>query len=212
LRQSHGRDGTKNLRAPVGDLMLSGRRETLRAFEPLTAARLRATATTQYSEAFDKLEAEEAAAMPAFRRTGRSHADDAMAGFNLKGCSTEPREYRMQLNKISRGRKMTRDFRAGQLRFIPAGFSIRSGAAALHGMRASALRFDRMLPWRRVLRTQSLQARVGRDIICACELRSPAAFTERVSRLQTSITSDARGMGLLDGRSLRWRASNVCRR
>ena len=51
---------------PVGDLMLRGRSEPLRAYEPLPAAAFAAPATTQYSEAFAKLEAGDAAAMPAF--------------------------------------------------------------------------------------------------------------------------------------------------
>src|SRR5271165_3204950 len=44
----------------------------------------RAPAIAQYSEAFAKLEAGDAAAMPAFAALIGSHADDALAGFHLK--------------------------------------------------------------------------------------------------------------------------------
>ena len=43
---------------PVGDLMLRGRSEPLRAYEPLLAADFECAATKQYSEAFAKLEAD----------------------------------------------------------------------------------------------------------------------------------------------------------
>jgi adenylate cyclase len=69
---------------PVGDLVLRGRSEPLRAFEPLPPERFEDEATTQYSEAFAKLEAGDAAAMPAFAALVGSHADDALAGFHLR--------------------------------------------------------------------------------------------------------------------------------
>jgi len=69
---------------PVGDLVLRGRSEPLRAFEPLPAERFEGEATTQYSEAFAKLEAGDAAAMPAFAALVGLHADDALAGFHLR--------------------------------------------------------------------------------------------------------------------------------
>src|SRR6476660_3477903 len=50
----------------VGDLMLRGRSEPLRAYEPLLPAVFEAPMTKQYSEAFAKLAANDAAAMPAF--------------------------------------------------------------------------------------------------------------------------------------------------
>ncbi len=69
---------------PVGDLVLRGRSEPLRAWEPLPPERFSGAATTQYSEAFAKLEAGDAAAMPAFAALVGSHADDALAGFHLR--------------------------------------------------------------------------------------------------------------------------------
>ncbi|HEY3792142.1 MAG TPA: adenylate/guanylate cyclase domain-containing protein [Bradyrhizobium sp.] len=69
---------------PVGDLVLRGRSEPLRAYEPLPSERFAGEATTQYSEAFAKLEAGDAAAMPAFAALVGLHAEDALAGFHLR--------------------------------------------------------------------------------------------------------------------------------
>jgi class 3 adenylate cyclase len=82
---------------PVGDLMLRGRSEPLRAYEPLAAAVFSAPATTQYSEAFAKLEAGDAAAMPAFAALVGAHADDALAGFHLRRLLNGAKGVRMQL-------------------------------------------------------------------------------------------------------------------
>src|SRR6202048_2771135 len=60
-------EGAKDFKGrPVGDLMLRGRSEPLRANEPLPEAAFKGPATKQYSQAFAKLEAGDAAAMPAF--------------------------------------------------------------------------------------------------------------------------------------------------
>jgi adenylate cyclase len=78
-------DGVERFKGrPVGDLVLRGRSEPLRAYEPLPSERFSGEATTQYSEAFAKLEAGDAAAMPAFAALVGLHADDALAGFHLR--------------------------------------------------------------------------------------------------------------------------------
>src|SRR5471032_1843800 len=82
---------------PVGDLMLRGRSEPLRAYEPLSAAAFDGSATTQYSEAFAKLDAGDAAAMPAFAALVGLHADDALAGFHLRRLLNGAKGVRMQL-------------------------------------------------------------------------------------------------------------------
>lgn len=82
---------------PVGDIVLRGRSEPLRAYEPLTAAVFAGPATSQYSEAFAKLEAGDAAAMPAFAALVGLHADDALAGFHLKRLLNGAKGVRMQL-------------------------------------------------------------------------------------------------------------------
>jgi adenylate cyclase len=82
---------------PVGDLVLRGRSEPLRAYEPLQATAFAAPATRQYSEAFTKLEAGDAAAMPAFAALVGLHSDDALAGFHLKRLLNGAKGVRMQL-------------------------------------------------------------------------------------------------------------------
>jgi class 3 adenylate cyclase len=82
---------------PVGDIMLRGRSEPLRAFEPLQDALFEAPATAQYVEAFAKLEAGDATAMPAFAALVGVHADDALAGFHLKRLLNGAKGVRMQL-------------------------------------------------------------------------------------------------------------------
>jgi class 3 adenylate cyclase len=82
---------------PVGDLVLRGRSEPLRAYEPLSADSFKAPATAQYAEAFAKLEAGDAAAMPAFAALVGLHADDPLAGFHLKRLLNGARGIRMEL-------------------------------------------------------------------------------------------------------------------
>ncbi|WP_050420860.1 adenylate/guanylate cyclase domain-containing protein [Bradyrhizobium tropiciagri] len=69
---------------PVGEVILRGRSEPLRAFEPLATGTLKASATAEYAAAFAKLEAGDPAAMPAFAALVGLHADDPLAGFHLK--------------------------------------------------------------------------------------------------------------------------------
>jgi class 3 adenylate cyclase len=82
---------------PVGDLVLRGRSEPLRAYEPLCAEAFKAPAMTQYSEAFAKLEAGDATAMPAFAALVGLHANDPLAGFHLKRLLNGAKGVRMQL-------------------------------------------------------------------------------------------------------------------
>ncbi len=69
---------------PVGDLLLRGRSEPLRAFEPLSAEAFAGPATQAYLAAFAKLEAEDPAAMPAFAALLGMNSDDRLVGFHLK--------------------------------------------------------------------------------------------------------------------------------
>jgi class 3 adenylate cyclase len=92
-------DATKNFQGrPVGDLMLRGRSEPLRAYEPLTAAAFAGPATALYSEAFAKLEAGDPLAMPAFAALVGLHADDALAGFHLRRLLNGAKGVRLQLD------------------------------------------------------------------------------------------------------------------
>jgi class 3 adenylate cyclase len=81
----------------VGDLVLRGRSEPLRAYEPLSAESFEAPATAQYAEAFAKLEAGDAAAMPAFAALVGLHADDPLAGFHLRRLLNGASGIRMEL-------------------------------------------------------------------------------------------------------------------
>ena len=83
---------------PVGELMLRGRSEPLRAFEPLPQEKFEAPATAQYSEAFARMEAGDAAAMPAFAALVGMHADDPLAGFHLKRLLNGGKGARIQLD------------------------------------------------------------------------------------------------------------------
>jgi class 3 adenylate cyclase len=91
-------DGTEAFQGrPVGDLMLRGRSEPLRAYEPLTPAAFEDPATAQYCEAFAKLEAGDAAAMPAFAALVGLHAGDALAGYHLRRLLNGAKGVRIQL-------------------------------------------------------------------------------------------------------------------
>jgi adenylate cyclase len=69
---------------PVGDLVLRGRTEALRALEPLGREQYEDAATKSYLDAFAKLEAGDPGAMAAFAAYVGGRADDQLAGFHLK--------------------------------------------------------------------------------------------------------------------------------
>ena len=69
---------------PVGDLMLRGRTEALRAFEPLRVEQFGDPVTQSYLEAFAKLEAGDPGAMAAFAAHVGKHPNDQLASFHLK--------------------------------------------------------------------------------------------------------------------------------
>jgi len=69
---------------PVGELMLRGRSEPLRAFEPLSPADYDAPPTRAYLDAFRKLEAGDPGAMPAFAALLGLRGHDQLVSFHLK--------------------------------------------------------------------------------------------------------------------------------
>jgi adenylate cyclase len=69
---------------PVGDLMLRGKAEELRAFEPLGTEQFKSPATASYLDAFAKLEASDPGAMAAFAAHVGKQPDDQLASFHLK--------------------------------------------------------------------------------------------------------------------------------
>ncbi|WP_213290962.1 adenylate/guanylate cyclase domain-containing protein [Bradyrhizobium sp. sGM-13] len=82
---------------PVGDLILRGRSEPLRAYEPLKPEAFATAATARYSEAFARLEASDQGAMPAFAALVGMHSDDPLAGFHLKRLLNGGKGVRMEL-------------------------------------------------------------------------------------------------------------------
>ncbi|HEY7230138.1 MAG TPA: adenylate/guanylate cyclase domain-containing protein [Pseudolabrys sp.] len=69
---------------PIGDLLLRGKTEAMRAFEPLRPEKFESSETKGYLQAFAKLEAADPAAMAAFAAHVGSYPDDALASFHLK--------------------------------------------------------------------------------------------------------------------------------
>jgi hypothetical protein len=109
---------------------------------------------------------------------------------------------------------MTRDFAAGNYRFIPAVFQYSSGALADPGYEIERVRFDRPAPladgFAQV--AKYIQA-AGRPLtsFCACELRSPAAFTEGGFRaFNLHYVKTLGEWGLYDGTTNPVARSNVC--
>src|SRR3981189_1917843 len=109
---------------------------------------------------------------------------------------------------------MASDFPAGNYRFIPAVFQYSSGAAANPGYEVERVRFDWMPPLTEgfAVIAKSIQG-AGRPLtsFCACELRSPAAFTEEgFLRFNQHYVKTLAEWGLFDGTINPVARSNVC--
>ena len=109
---------------------------------------------------------------------------------------------------------MTRDFPAGNYRFVPAVFQYSSGAAADSGYEIERVRLDRLVPLAEgfVQVAKYIQG-AGRPLtsFCACELRSPAAFTEDGFRnFNRHYVKTLAEWGLFDGTINPVARSNVC--
>jgi hypothetical protein len=109
---------------------------------------------------------------------------------------------------------MTHDFPAGNYRFIPAVFQYSSGAAADSGFEIERVRFDALLPLAEGFAQAAEYIRTtGRPLtaFCACELRSPAAFTEDGFRtFNEHYVKTLAEWGLFDGTVNPVARSNVC--
>ena len=109
---------------------------------------------------------------------------------------------------------MTRDFPAGNYRFIPAVFQYSSGATADPGFEIERVRFDRLLPLAEgFARAANHIEAAGRPLtsFCACELRSPAAFTEDGFRIfNEHYVKTLAQWGVFNGASNPVARSNVC--
>jgi hypothetical protein len=109
---------------------------------------------------------------------------------------------------------MTRDFPSGNYRFIPAVFQYSSGAAADSDFEIERVRFDALVPLAKgfAQAAKYIQS-AGRPLtsFCACELRSPAAFTEDGFRaFNEHYVKTLADWGLFDGVTNPVARSNVC--
>jgi len=109
---------------------------------------------------------------------------------------------------------MVSAFLAGNYRFIPAVFQYSSGAAAEAGFEIERVRFDRLLPLAEGFAqiANYIQA-AGRPLtsFCACELRSPAAFTDEGFRaFNLHYVKTLAEWGIYDGTTNPVARSNVC--
>jgi hypothetical protein len=105
-------------------------------------------------------------------------------------------------------------FPAGNYRFIPAVFQYSGGAVADPGFEIERVRFDKLVPLAGgFARIAHYIRAAGRPLtsFCACELRSPAAFTEDGFRaFNQHYVKTLAEWGLFDGTTNPVARSNVC--
>ena len=109
---------------------------------------------------------------------------------------------------------MTSDFASGNYRFIPAVFQYSAGAAANPGFEVERVRFDKPVALAEGFAqiAKYIQA-AGRPLtsFCACELRSPAAFTDEGFRnFNLHYVKTLAEWGIYDGKTNPVARSNVC--
>jgi hypothetical protein len=106
------------------------------------------------------------------------------------------------------------DFAAGGYRFLPSVFQYSGGAAALPGHAIERVRFRTPVPLREgFARIERIIGEAGRPLtaFCACELRSPAPFTEQGFRAFNEIyVVTLERWRLFDGKVNPVARSNVC--
>lgn len=106
------------------------------------------------------------------------------------------------------------DFSAGGYRFIPSVFQYSAGAAALPGHAIERVRFRAPVPIAEgFARIERIIGAAGRPLtaFCACELRSPAPFTEQGFRAFNEVyVVTLEKWGLFDGKVNPVARSNVC--
>ena len=105
-------------------------------------------------------------------------------------------------------------FAAGGYRFIPGPFQYSGGVAASGGYQIQRVRFRRPVPLVRGFELAALAIRnSGRPLtaFCACELRSPAPFTEQGFRAFNEVyVKTLSEWGIFDGTVNPVARSNVC--
>lgn len=106
------------------------------------------------------------------------------------------------------------DFLPGSYRYIPGVFQYSAGVAAMPGHAIRRVRFRRPVPLAHGFdRIAACIRAAGRPLtaFCACELRSPAPFTEEGFRAFNEVyVVTLRAWGLFDGRINPVARSNVC--
>jgi hypothetical protein len=109
---------------------------------------------------------------------------------------------------------MTRDFAAGNYRFIPAVFQYSSAACALDGFAIERVRFDRLMPLAEGFAQAAAYIQGAGEKLtsfCACELRSPAAFSEAgFLAFNQHYVKTLAEWGIFDGTTNPVARSNVC--
>ena len=109
---------------------------------------------------------------------------------------------------------MTRDFAAGNYRFIPAVFQYSSAACALEGFAIERVRFDRLVPLAEGFAQAAAYIQGAGEKLtsfCACELRSPAAFSEAgFLAFNQHYVKTLAEWGIFDGTTNPVARSNVC--
>jgi len=109
---------------------------------------------------------------------------------------------------------MTQNFPAGNYSFIPAVFQYSSGVATAGGYEIERVRFNRLVPLAEgFARAAQYIKAAGRPLtsFCACELRSPAAFTEEGFRnFNVHYVKTLAEWGIYDGAVNPVARSNVC--
>ena len=109
---------------------------------------------------------------------------------------------------------MAVDFSAGGYRFIPSVFQYSGGAAALPGHAIERVRFRTPVPLKQGFELiERYITHAGRPLtsFCACELRSPAPFTEQGFRAFNEVyVVTLEKWGLFDGKVNPVARSNVC--
>lgn len=108
----------------------------------------------------------------------------------------------------------TADFPAGGYRFIPAVFQYSGGVAALPGHAIERVRFKTPVPLKLGFERIEEIIRAARrplTAFCACELRSPAPFTEQGFRSFNEVyVVTLEQWGIFDGKVNPVARSNVC--
>jgi hypothetical protein len=106
------------------------------------------------------------------------------------------------------------EFAPGGYRFLPSVFQYSAGVAALPGHAIRRVRFKAPVPLKQGFeRIERLISEVGRPLtsFCACELRSPAPFTEAGFRAFNEIyVVTLERWGVFDGKVNPVARSNVC--